>query len=317
MGPHRRSHSHQQRAGHRHGIDGTTIHHVRSRQCGHAVHGFQHVWRTQNNGGSQAFLETNCLFPTGVAGAACGDWIPLGVTFPFPNGTTPDSSNRKPGDLTSDFYGRDRAGGIIVAAERTSADGGTLWAATNLGRLFISKNAGGVGAGVEFVRIDTAETPGRFITRIFADRADANAAYISYSGFNTLTPSTPGHVFRAVYDPQLQRATFSSMDVDLGDLPINTLAFDDLRGDLYTATDFGPLVLAKGSTSWEIAGVGFPEALMVDLEIVPEQRLLVAATHGLGIFSLTLPAVGSAPAQTPARALSSPAQARRSPRPGA
>jgi hypothetical protein len=37
-----------------------------------------------------------------------------------------------------------------------------------------------------------------------------------------------------------------------------------------------------------VAGVGFPEALMVDLEIVPDKRLLVAATHGLGIYYLTL-----------------------------
>jgi hypothetical protein len=35
-----------------------------------------------------------------------------------------------------------------------------------------------------------------------------------------------------------------------------------------------------------VAGVGFPEALMVDLEIVPEQGILVAATHGLGIYYL-------------------------------
>jgi hypothetical protein len=28
---------------------------------------------------------------------------------------------------------------------------------------------------------------------------------------------------------------------------------------------------------------------MVDLEIVPEQRVLVAATHGIGIFYLVLP----------------------------
>ena len=111
---------------------------------------------------------------------------------------------------------------------------------------------------------------------------------MSYSGFNALTPSTPGHIFRAVYDPAADGATFTSLDFDLGDLPINTIAFDDLRGDLYAATDFGPLVLRQGSSTWEVAGVGFPEALMVDLEIVPEQRLLVAATHGLGIFYLTL-----------------------------
>ncbi len=250
--------------------------------------GFQHIWRTQNNGGDQAFLEANCRFPGGSSSSACGDWVPLGVGFPFAPGSTPEDASRKPGDLTSDFYGPDRVGGIIVAAERTVGDPGTLWAATNFGRLFVSKNADGPAAGVTFRRIDDPTTPNRFITRIFADRTDPNAAYVSYSGFNTLTPGTPGHVFRVVFDPASGQATFTSMDFDLGDLPINTLAHDHLTGDLYAATDFGPLVLRGGSTQWALAGVGFPEALMVDLEIVPEQRILVAATHGLGIFHLPL-----------------------------
>ena len=61
-----------------------------------------------------------------------------------------------------------------------------------------------------------------------------------------------------------------------------------MRGDLYAGTDFGPLVLTSGASTWTAAGFGFPEALMVDLEFLPAQRTLVAATHGLGIFSLAL-----------------------------
>jgi hypothetical protein len=251
--------------------------------------GFQHVWRTQNNGGSQAALEATCAFPGGSSGSGCGDWVPLGVAFPFPAGSTPESASRKPGDLTSDFYGSDRTGGLIVSAERTSADVGTLWAATNFGRLFISTNANAPGSQVTFVRLDGGVTPNRFVTRIAVDPADANVALISYSGFNALTPNAPGHVFRAVYHPATQSATFTSLDFDLGDLPINTLAFDPVRGDIYAATDFGPLRLPGGASRWEGAGVGFPEALMVDLEIVPAQRLIVAATHGLGIFYMMLP----------------------------
>ena len=78
------------------------------------------------------------------------------------------------------------------------------------------------------------------------------------------------------------------LDRDLGDLPINTLAVDGARGDIYAGTDFGPLVLKSGASTWELAGIGFPEALMVDLKFMPSQRLLVAATHGLGIFYLRL-----------------------------
>lgn len=251
--------------------------------------GFQHIWRTQNNGGSQTVLEANCRYPTGaVSGASCGDWVPLGVPWPFASQTTPASTSRKPGDLTSDFYGTDREGGIIVAAERSPADGGTLWAATSRGRLFVSTNADGPAVEVRFSRIDSGATPGRFITRIVADPTDVHAAIVSYSGFNALTPSTPGHVFRVVYDPSSDRATFTSLDFDLGDLPINTVAFDHLRGDVYAATDFGPLVLRRGAGQWTIAGAGFPEVVMVDLKIVPERGVLVAATHGLGIFALRI-----------------------------
>jgi hypothetical protein len=249
---------------------------------------FQHVWRTRNNGGDQAFLEANCAFP-GSSISTCGDWVPLGVDFPFLPGTDPESPSRKPGDLTSDFYGSDRVGGLVVAAERTPADAGTLWAATNKGRIFVATNADAAGPDVEFVRIDAPFMPGRFVTRIVADRVDPNVALISYSGFNTLTPTTPGHVFRIVYDPATRLATFELLDQDLGDIPINTIAYDDLAGDLYAATDFGPLVLKQGTTRWAVAGVGFPQALMVDLEIVPERRVLVAATHGMGIFYLNLP----------------------------
>jgi len=250
---------------------------------------FQHVWRTQANGGQQAFLEASCKFSGGATSAlVCGDWVPLGVAHPFEVGSTPDSPSRKPGDLTSDFYGTDRTGGLVVSAERASADTGTLWAATSFGRLYVAKNVDGPAANVQFVRIDTPGTPNRFVTRIFVDPNDPNVAYISYSGFNALTPGTPGHVLRVVYNAANQQASFTSMDFDLGDMPINTIAFDDVTGDLFAGTDFGPLVLRHEANHWERAGTGHPEALMVDLEIDSQRRVLVAATHGLGVYYLDL-----------------------------
>lgn len=251
--------------------------------------GFQHIWRTQNNGGAQAALEAGCKFPTSSGSATCGDWVPLGVVYPFVSGSTPSSTSRLPGDLTSSYYGTDRTGGVIVAAERSGSDGGTLWAATSFGRLFISKNADVSGAAVQFARIDTSSLPNRFVTKILADRSNPNAAIIAYTGFNQLTPSTPGHIFRAVYDPVTGRATFTRVDADLGDIPINTIAYDDVRGDLYAGTDYGPIVLRRGTATWTAAGLAFPEALIVDLKLVVDKRVLVAATHGLGIFYLNLP----------------------------
>ena len=39
---------------------------------------------------------------------------------------------------------------------------------------------------------------------------------------------------------------------------------------------------------WVLAGRGFPEVVMVDLEISTDSGVLVAATHGMGLFWLNL-----------------------------
>ena len=40
--------------------------------------GLEHVWRTQDNAGSQAYLDQHCNEQTGDFQSPCGDWQPLG-----------------------------------------------------------------------------------------------------------------------------------------------------------------------------------------------------------------------------------------------
>jgi len=231
--------------------------------------GYEHIWRTGNNGGSKPDLvANNCAFTQNFFKVECGDWVALG---PF---------------LTRDNFGPDRTGGVIVAAERSAADAGTLWSGTSLGRLFVSKNVDAQPEAVDFDRVDSANTPPRFISGIAVDPADGNRAFISYSGFNANTPEAPGHVFEVIYDGA--NATFTALDFNLGDMPVNHLVFDDVAGDLYAATDFGVLVLPAGGNAWEIAGNGLPVVLTPHLEIHPGKRLLFTATHGMGAWYVVL-----------------------------
>jgi hypothetical protein len=230
--------------------------------------GFEHVWRTRNNGGDRALLEANCTFGGDTYGPGCGDWEPLGEF------------------LTRSEFGDNRAGGVIVAAERTDADTGTLWAATSLGRVFITQNVDAPAMAVNFDRLDSINTPPRFISGIAVDNENPRRAFISYSGFNAITPDTPGHVFEVVYDGT--DAIFTSIDHNLGDMPINHLVRDDLTGDLYAATDFGVLVLPYRTKTWGLAGQGLPLVLTPHLEIHPQKRFLFAATHGMGAWYLEL-----------------------------
>ena len=123
---------------------------------------------------------------------------------------------------------------------------------------------------------------------IRVDPANPNHAWISYSGFESNTPGQPGHVFEVTYDPATGTSAWVNRSYDIGDLPVTALARDDVTGDLYAGTDFGPVRLAAGTTTWTSAAPGIPNVEITGLTLLPGQRILYAATHGLGAWRLNL-----------------------------
>jgi hypothetical protein len=253
--------------------------------------GAQHVWRTFDWAGNQSFLEANCPeFTTPFDTPTCGDFIPMGG----PVGTN------AAGDLTGTFYGGGRAGTATSWVQRTKTNNNTVWAATNTGRLFITRNArcgtAKDASCVKWTRLDTlpsaSNSPERFISGITIDPGNPNHAWVAYSGYNAATPTTPGHVFEVTFDPVRVDATWKNLNVEgfNGDLPITALVRDDVTGDLYAGTDFGVL-RDKGSASgaWSVAGKGLPPVEVPGLAIASSARILYAATHGRSAWALLLP----------------------------
>jgi hypothetical protein len=238
--------------------------------------GTQTAFRTKTAGlGNRTVAEAQeiCNEWTGTFAETCGDWAELGAPR-----------------LTNAAWGS-RAGGNMASIERTIADSSSAWAATTTGRVFISKNVDADPAGaVGWTRIDddSAATPGRFVSSIYVDPANGNHAWVSYSGFAVNTPGTPGHVFEVTYNPATGTSTWADRSFDLADLPVTDLVRDDVTGDLYAANDFGVLLLAVGTTSWVEAASGMPNVEVAGLTIVPAERVLYAATHGLSGWRLNL-----------------------------
>lgn len=235
------------------------------------------VWRTQDWGGPQAFLEANCPELGAIPNfAACGDFVKLG-----PAGHTDLT------DQSSTFYGTTRRGGAVAWIERTPANSGTLWVATGTGRVFASDNADAAASAVAFNRLDTTTSPGRFVSGIAVDPSNPNHAWMSYSGYNVNTPAQPGHVFEVIRSGGM--ATWNDLSYNLPDLPVTGIARDDVTGDLYASSDFGVMRLASGSGMWTVAGSGLPMVEIPGLTIVSGARVLYGATHGRSAWMLKLP----------------------------
>jgi hypothetical protein len=259
--------------------------------------GREHVFRSRNYGANPTFgiakvrqhcnvwfgdfdLNENGTFEPLVD--ICDDWKPLG---------NPGADGR----LTSTAFGADRiaAGNFVAAVERATNDTSTLWAATSTGRIFISKNADAADpATVAFTRIDDDSTidPDRYPTAIYVDPANANHAWITYSGYNAKTPATPGHVFEVTYNQGTGTATFANLDGHgFGGIPATAIVVDDKKGTLYVATDFGVVSKNKNSPTWHQPGAGLPNVEVTDLIWVAGERRIIVATHGLGAWELRAP----------------------------
>ena len=247
--------------------------------------GRQHVWRTTDDLGGQAYMEQYCNEFFGTLAQPCGDWEALGG---------PGGPNN-PGDLVSSLYGPDKLGSYIAVIAQgdpnahDAAERSPLWVATRRGRLFVSTNANAPSAAsVVFTRIDTASQPKRFISAIAVDPRRPTRAFVSFVGYNAYTPTTPGHVFEVRYHRESGTATWTDISANLGDQPITGIAFDPHTGNVFAATDFGVAVRLGGSTTWTVASSGLPPVPVYQLSIDSASRTLYAATHGRGIYRLDL-----------------------------
>ena len=264
--------------------------------------GEQHIFRTTDNGGSQAFLDANCNeFATNPdPSIRCGDWLPLGGQYANPNNRYPSTVLNDASDLSGTYWGLDKggdapAGNYVVAISRAPSNTGTLWAATRRGRVFISTNADAANAqSVSFTRIDDSSTPTRFVSGIAVDPSDPYHAFISYSGYDAYAKAVGtaiGHVFEVRYNPQTGKATWKDLSAGLGDLPVTGIAFNSHANQVFIATDFGVLTsIGGGSPHWLPVGTGLPRVAVYGITLAHTSTgsVLYAATHGRSVWSLNL-----------------------------
>jgi photosystem II stability/assembly factor-like uncharacterized protein len=187
----------------------------------------------------------------------------------------------------------------ITTLEISPADTALYYAGTDDGRVWRSENAGATWSEI------SAGLPVRYVTRVTADPADPQVAYVTLSGFGLDEPLA--HVYRTTD----RGGTWTSIAAGLPDVPANDVLVDPAdTATLYLATDVGVYATRDLGAGWFPLGAGMPAQAVFDLTLHAPSRTLVAATHGRSQWRLdlgALPAAAGRAAAAPRLALGAPA----------
>lgn len=177
-------------------------------------------------------------------------------------------------------------GGNVSAIAIAPSNHQVVYVGTSTGKIWKSTDGGKTSAN--WSDVTKRLLPTRFVSDLLVDRRDPNIVVATFSGFNSFTPTTPGHVFRSS-DGGGTWTNISGMNPnDLPDIPVNAIEIDkNDPNTLYLGTDAGAFRSTDLGAGWEIFEPGLPNtSIITDLELDENQHILNAATHGRGIWQI-------------------------------
>jgi photosystem II stability/assembly factor-like uncharacterized protein len=169
--------------------------------------------------------------------------------------------------------------GTVTALAAAASDGEVLYAGTDDARLWATHDLGG-----QWTQATDPVLPERWVTDVVVDPADANVAWVTYSGFYEGDESA--YVFRT----QDGGATWENVTGNLPAAPVNTIAIDG-QGRLIVGSEVGVFHSADGGATWEALGTGLPMVPVMDLRVHVPTGTLFVATFGRSMWKTSLPPV--------------------------
>jgi hypothetical protein len=180
------------------------------------------------------------------------------------DGSTPWQRVKQPGPIS--------VSAIAVAPGNSDI----VWVGDMNGNIFSTANA--LAASPTWTQRNTGTSlPGRYCSRIAFDPANIAHVYLTFTGF------TGGNVWKSLDGG----ATWTGIHSNLPAMPMRSILVNPSNSNyLYVGSELGVFASENGGTSWSPSSDG-PNNAPVD-ELFWQGNVLVAATHGRGMFRIRL-----------------------------
>ncbi len=208
-----------------------------------------------------------------------------------PDLTTRDSlrirvSTKTTGGITPDVTGAETHSTIVALAE-SPVRPGLLYAGTDDGNLWLSRNDGGSWENL------TGRTPGvppkTWVSRIEPSRFDTATFYVSFDHHreNDFTP----YLFVTTDFGKTFKSIVNNLPTGGPDF-VHVIREDPYNRDLlFVGTDVGAYLSRNRGGSWQKFMTALPTVPVYDLKIHPRDRELIAGTHGRAIWIVDIAAL--------------------------
>ncbi len=165
--------------------------------------------------------------------------------------------------------------GTITVIHVNKQDNRFVYVGTDDGNVWYSPDSGNT-----WIKISDS-LPARYVTDIITLDSDPGVIFVTLSGY-ALNEHTP-----YIFESQDTGRTWQDITYNLPQAPCNRAVLDKYNR-IFVATDVGVYVKTIDDTIWYAYGQNLPISVVMDLKIDNSNDILYAATHGLGIYSVSI-----------------------------
>ncbi|MCC6770958.1 MAG: glycosyl hydrolase [Gemmatimonadaceae bacterium] len=210
---------------------------------------------------------------------------PISPDLTFADAEKVRVATRTTGGITTDATGAEMYGTIVSIAESPIRPG-ILFAGTDDGRVWVTKNDGG---SWDELKSFPGLPPNAYVSEIEASPHDSMTVFVTFD--NHRVGDFAPYVYHSADFGRSFRSIAGALPTGGPDF-VHVIKQDPTNPDLlFVGTDVGVFVSLNRGQSWQKFMSGLPTVPVNDLKIHPRDKELIAATHGRAVWIVDIAAL--------------------------